>query len=87
MSLARIATMIAVGLVVGLPATAPVQAEALSPNEAKAIAAEAYLYAYPRRSIRRSPAVLARRFLGTNSDRQDLPTMMCIHHSSFAFLT
>jgi hypothetical protein len=47
MSLASVATPTAVALVVGLFATSPSKADALSPDEAKAIAAEAYLYAYP----------------------------------------
>jgi hypothetical protein len=47
MSLMNVASPVVVGCVAGLLAACPVNAQALSPAETKAIAADAYLYAYP----------------------------------------
>ena len=47
MSLMRVAAPVVVGFVVGIFAANPAGAQALSPAEAKAIATDAYLYAYP----------------------------------------
>ena len=47
MSLMHVASPVVVGFVVAMFAANPASAQTLSPSEAKAIAADAYLYAYP----------------------------------------